>query len=128
MLTIIQQLIEFISNLQVFSLVSIYRNEFAEGADWHPVFPCCFIRMESLDSTVIDTSGQSLGEVATLIIYVAARYDPTADTVSAIELTENLFNSLADFNYYGNVITQNNIRYVESKYGIDIYSIQITVR
>lgn len=128
MLIIIQQLINFIANLNVFSVVSIYRNEFAEGTDWHPVFPCCFIRMESLDSAVTAADAQSLEEIATLIIYVGARYDPTADTVSGLELAENLFNSLADFNYYGNVITQNNIKFVESKYGTDIYSIQITVK
>lgn len=128
MLELIQQLKTFIIQLGIFGLVDIYRNEFVQGSDWNPVFPACFIRLESLDTNVIAADGRNLDEVATIILYVAARFDPAYDTPSAIELAESLFNQLDSFEHEGVTVTQNNIKFVESGYGTDIYSIQLTAR
>ncbi len=113
-------------------MVALYRNEFVQGSDWNPIFPCCFVRLEKLETSVKAADGYSMKEIATFIIYVAARYNPAYDTESAIELTEYLYDELKDFSYEnssGNLaISQDSIKFVETNYGTDIYSIQMTVK
>lgn len=128
MFEFIQELKAFISALSLFSLVDIYRNEFVQGSDWNPVFPCCLIRFENLDANVFAADGRSLKDTAIIIIYVATRFDPDQDAPSALELAESLYEALDGFEYEGSTVTQNNLRFVESAYGTDIYSIQITAR
>lgn len=128
MYSFIQELIEFIKATNLFRIVDIYRNEFLD-IDWNPQFPACLIRMESYDRAITDSTGSSLRERATLILYIANRIGNN-DSSSALELALTVFEEISnagsdDGNYN---ITQDNIKFVETGSGIDIYSIQISVK
>lgn len=125
MFELIQELKDFIAGLNLFALVDIYRNEFAQGSDWNPVFPCCLIRLDSMDSTTKGANTVSANESATVILYVAQRLDDV--TMTAMQLAESLWDAFENFDYGNYIVSANNVKFFDTGYGTDIYTIQITI-
>lgn len=128
MLELVNALKTFITNLDLFALVDIYRNELASGSQWNPVYPVCFIRFESLQSLGKFADASSIDEEATVILYIAQRFDPAYDSISALELTDQTFQALQGFTHEDFTVSQNSVTFIESGYGVDIYQINLTAR
>lgn len=124
---IILDLISFIATLQLFQKVDYYRNEFYPGSDWNPVFPCCLIKAESMQSDVYSSKGEQLHYTYVLTLYVADRINPADTYLNALILAESLFQSLNGVSIDHKPIKTEVIKFVETGYGTEIYSIQISI-
>jgi len=127
MFDLIESIVEFIREQNLgFALVDFYRNEFSDNSGWNPVFPCCLVKFQGLQAAGTFADGTSISERATIIIYVAQRYDPSYDQVSALELADSLYDALADYSNDTYRLSQESVEYVSANYGTDVYQLTIT--
>lgn len=124
---IILELISFIASLNLFQKVDYYRNEFYPNSDWSPVFPCCLIKGESLQSDVYSAIGEQIHCTYSFTLYVADRINPADTYLNALVLAETLFQSFQGTLVNNKPIKVDSMKFVETGYGTEIYSIQISI-
>lgn len=116
---VFDKLTTLLTGLNIFKVISRYKGEFEEGADWNPIFPACYIRLTGVRPELIGSQGEVLKHRVSFSIYIA---DADRDEPAVLELIDAVA-GIAEIDQ--NPVFLGNISWGGYAKGVEMYIIEL---